>query len=206
MASPGQLVETLSAVTGLPKGSVVDLDRRLVTANLRSMGGRGRNAALMTPQDTAHLITAILAAPQANQAADAVLRFKATEVDRRRSSDGFFEATGLSDLTELALAHSFVEALACLITSAAAGSLAEMTVSASVEPPQIEIVALTRAVIGRIRISGLPSGLTASLEYALPPGRQAPMQVVSGDLEQFRRITGHTIFAVATLFREENVR
>lgn len=209
MVNPAQLVQALSLATGMPLASVVDMDRRLVTAGLRSKTGRGRNAARMTPQDAAHLLTAILASPQANQAAEAVLRYTGTQVDRSRSSDRLFAAGEIADLGKLKASHSFVEGLTGLILSAATGSLVGVIERGRPSRlPRLEVLALTRATHGRIRISGLPTGLTASLEYG-PPARAGSRAVIqpersqTGDLEQSRRVTERTIFAVAALFSEQ---
>ncbi len=64
MASPAQLMETISGATGLPLATVVDIDRRLVKARLRTIGGRGFSVARMMPLDAARLLTAILAISQ----------------------------------------------------------------------------------------------------------------------------------------------
>ena len=53
MVTPPRLVKTISAATGLPLATVVDLDRRLLAAGLRTKGGRGRNAPCVTALDAA---------------------------------------------------------------------------------------------------------------------------------------------------------
>ena len=64
-------------------------------------GGRGFNAARMSPLDAARLLTAVLVSPQANTAADAVERYARTGVDKVRSSDKLFGAVHLVDLAAL---------------------------------------------------------------------------------------------------------
>ena len=204
MASPSQLVETLSAVTGLPLASVVDLDRRLAKAGLRGKSGRGLNVARMTPRDAAHLLTALLASSQANQAEEAVRRYGATRIERTRSSEQMVAI--VAELAQLGGKHGFIDGLASLILSASSGSLADaLAADERLQPPQIEVTALTRTTLGRIRITGLPDGMTASLEYvplslSRLPSNQAG--AAFGDLEQLRRVTGHTIYALAALFAE----
>ena len=204
MASPAQLMQTASKVTGVPHATVVDIDRKLVKGGLRTKGGRGLNAAQMRPLDAARLITAILSSPQANEAADAVKRYTETRVDEARSSEGQFGATSLDDLSALPARHSFVEALAALIESATDGSLATLEADAGQRwQPSIEIFSFTRATRGRIRIAGLPNGFTASVEYILDGrSRVGSPGNAAGDLEQSRRITERTIFSVAELLRE----
>jgi hypothetical protein len=212
MASPAQLVETVSAATGLPLATVRDMDRKLLEAKLRSKGGRGFNAPRMTPLDAARLLVAVLGSPQSNTAAEAVMRYARTEPDRVRSSERLFAPAKLPDLAALPSRMNFVEALAALIASAATGSLAKM-IAASKEgwSPSIEVLAFTRATRGRLRIAGLPSKFTASIEYiplagAKPAphrGRHALIDESIGDLEQSRRITEQTILPIARLLAKD---
>ena len=209
MASPAELVQTVSSLTGVALPTVVDIDRKLVKAGLRTKGGRGFNAARMSPLDAARLLTAVLAGPQATEAADAVERYSNTHADKTCSSEKLFATAKLADLGTLPDPHSFVDALAALISSASTGALAELV--ASEEMPSIEVFAFTRAVRGRIRIAGLPDGLTASVEYCPAPAtprssrhkrrpvRDAPEDERIGDLEQSRRITERTIWPIARL-------
>lgn len=204
MTSPAQLVETISRVTGVPLPTIVDIDRKLVKANLRSKGGRGLHAAQMTPLDAARLLTAVLANPQASASAEAVERYARTRVDKARSSDKLFMSAQLDDLSSLSVGHSFIDALAALIDSVSSGALAALIAKADEDwLPSIEVFAFTRATRGRIRIAGLPNRLTASVEYM--PARGAPPSPLgfTGDLEQSRRITERTIFSVAELLGEE---
>jgi hypothetical protein len=218
MTSPAELVRTVSSVTGVPLPTIVDIDRRLVKAKLRTKGGRGFNAAQMTPPDAARLLTAVLASPQANAAGDAVERYAQTRVDRTRSSDKLFVSADFDDLAALPANHSFVDALTALIASASTGSLAKLiTASKRDWTPHIEVFAFTRAVRGRIRIAGLPNGLTASVEYVRAPAgvkprnakktgpsRSAVADESVGDLEQSRRVTERTILPIAALLALES--
>jgi hypothetical protein len=217
MASPAQLVETLSLVTGVSLPTIVDIDRKLVKANLRTKGGRGRHAAQMTSLDAARLLTAVLASPQASASAEAVARYGRTQIDRGRSSDKLYGGAKLDDLSVLPPGHSYVEGLASLIASVAGGALARLIAKAEGEwLPTIEVFAFTRATRGRIRVSGLPTGLTASVEYALSPpgglrsGKAAARRSESaadepiGDLEQSRRVTETTVLAIAKLLAENS--
>jgi hypothetical protein len=213
MATPLQLAETVSAATGVPLATVVDIDRRLVKAKLRTKAGRGFSAARMTPLDAARLLTAVLASPQSNEAAEAVERYSLTSADRTRSSEKLFATAKLDDLAALPGKLSFVDALAALIGSAANGSLASMMANSKDWVPSIEVFAFTRAVRGRIRLAGLPNGFTASIEYipaaagtkAKPRrARGALADHGEGDLEQSRRITERTILQVASLLAKDS--
>jgi hypothetical protein len=213
MATPAELVSAISLATGIPLPTMVDIDRKLVTGNLRTKGGRGFNAARMTALDAARLLTAVLASAQANASVEAVQRYTQTRIDKRRSNGESFGGTGLDDLA-LPARHSFVDALAAVISSAATGSLAKQLAAAGDGAiPGIEIFAFTRATRGRIRITGLPNGETVSVEYAAIPvtakstrsdkGRPPVVENAAGDLEQSRRITERTILPIANLLSKE---
>jgi hypothetical protein len=213
MATPPQLLNTVSAATGVPLATIVDIDRWLVKAKLRTKTGRGLNAARMTAMDAARLVTAVLASPQSNEAAEAVGRYSLTHPDKTRSSERLFAAAQLNDLADLPDRLSFVDALAALIASAANGSLAAM-ITGSIQgwAPSIEVFAFTRAVKGRIRIAGLPSGFSASIEYIPNAGAKVKLRRArgtipdydAGDLEQSRRITEGTILPIADLLAKDS--
>ena len=214
MATPAQLVSAISLATGVPMPTMIDIDRKMVKGNLRTKGGRGFNAARMTPLDAARLLTAVLASPQANASVDAVQRYTETRMDKSRSSEKAFGAVDLDDLAALPVRHSFVDALAAVIASIATGSLAkEIAAAGGSAMPSIEIFAFTRATRGRIRIAGLANGQTASVEYAAIPvtakstrpdksRRRHLAENASGDLEQSRRITERTILSIARILAE----
>ena len=211
MTTPTELIKAVSEATGLSVPTVFDLDRRLVKGNLRPVGGRGHNAARMGPLEVARLLTAVLASPQSNAAAEAVVRYEYTRPDKARSSDALYRESGLDNLAALPARHGFVEALAALVASSATGSLQNLIASPK-QMPRIEVFAFTRATHGRIRISGLPGGLTVSVEYIpVRTGEESPRSKrtgkisidQAGDLEQSRRITERTILSVAKLLAEE---
>ncbi|HEX4409040.1 MAG TPA: hypothetical protein VH206_09720 [Xanthobacteraceae bacterium] len=212
MAIPPELARTVSLATGVPLPTIVDIDRRLAQAGLRTKGGRGLYAAQMTALDAARLLTGVLASPQANVAAGAVERYALTAPDRPRSSERLFAGAKLEDLAALSDRTGFVDALAALITSAGTGSLAALIAKGD-STPVIEVFAFTRAVRGRIRIAGLPNGCTASVEYGPTPRTRAKSpkrggsiaSQESGDLEQSRRITERTILPIAELLIKDTL-
>lgn len=216
MTTPAQLVQTVSDATGVPLPTIVDIDRKLAIGGLRTKGGRGLSAARMTALDAARLLTAVLTSAQANVSVAAVERYALTHADKTRSSDGLFRATKLADLAALPARHSFVDALAALIDSATSGSLAKLAREQGDDwSSHIEVFAFTRATYGRIRISGLPDGTTANVEYLPSAGRSRASQKPSlrksttafdsaGDLEQSRRVTERTILSIADLLAEES--
>jgi hypothetical protein len=202
MATPAQLVSAISDATGVPLATLVDIDRKLVKANLRAKAGRGLYAARMTPHDAARLLTAILASPQANESASAVLRYAETRLDKARSDAGAYAATGLDDLAALPARHSFNDALAALIASAANGAISRHIINAKKRwMPGVEVFAFTRATRARIRLTNFPNGKSVSVEYAAPSSAKSEA-ITGGDLEQSRRITEATILPIAKLLAD----
>jgi hypothetical protein len=218
MAAPTQLVQTISFLTGVPLATIVEVDRLLMRGNLRTKSGRGLSVARVTPLDAARLLTAILASPQANESVEAVERYAKTQLDNTQSNDKAFVTAKLNDLADLPARHSFVDALAALITSASTGSLARLIAKSDDNGmPHMEVFAFTRATRGRLRIAGLPHGRTAVLEYVAAHAemksvrgksggrkRKASIAETDGDLEQSRRLTERTIVPIAKLLAQEN--
>lgn len=63
MATPGDLVETISRSLGVPARTVALHDRALAEAGYRKSGGRGRSAAKVGPEDAANLLIAVVGTP-----------------------------------------------------------------------------------------------------------------------------------------------
>lgn len=60
MATSGDLISVISSFSGWSRTHVFDVDRRLAAAGLRTVGGRGVNAAKMTEVDATNLILGVL--------------------------------------------------------------------------------------------------------------------------------------------------
>jgi len=183
--TPGELVQTVAKVLGIPEATIVVHDRNLVVAGLRSKYGRGRGAAKVTVRDAAHLLTAILGSEQVKDSVDAVERYSETQPQRSLSSKKLYADIGIKELAALPPDHSFVDALETLIQCAAGGSLQLATEATGTRgrkidaAPMIEVVAVTPGTVGNIRISGVKSRLTADVRYAIPgpwdkPGSKNP--------------------------------
>lgn len=200
MATPAQLMQTLCEATLVPLATIVDLDRRLVKAGFRSKAGRGLNAAKMTARDAAHLLTAVMTSSQGNMAVEAVERYRLTRCVGA-PGERPYAASALADLQALR-DHSFIEGLEALIVSSTSGAVATLVAKVGTDKaPRVEVFALTNATSGRIRLSGLPNRRTIAVDYVGRGNR--PAAQAAGDLEQSRRITERTIFAVAALLAEE---
>ena len=112
MATPPELMQAVSEATGVALPTVVDMDRRLVKAKLRTKGGRGLNAARMTPLDAARLDTQrFWLACSRTQPRRQILRYyeQTRPGQVTGSNSGLFGNIGLDDLAELAPGHGFVE-------------------------------------------------------------------------------------------------
>jgi hypothetical protein len=197
MATPAQLLNVIASTTGVPLPTLVDIDRRLVTAGLRRKAGRGRSAVQMSTLDAARLLTVLLGSSQANTSVEALERYFHAYHDKVRLEAAVRNADCLEDLVGLPAKHSFVDALETVIFSTSSGSLAPLM--NGTRPARIEIFAFTGATRGRIRLSGLPKGAIANFEYAASGERKA-----AGDLEQSRRVTEQTILAIAKLLAKES--
>ena len=229
MASPGELVEEAARALGLPVATLTVHDRNLVIAGARSKGGRGPSAAKVTARDAAHLLVAVLASAQVKESVHSLTRYRKTRALQAASSDALYDGLGVPELTALPASHSFVDAIEALIASSAQGSLAKLMQldkprrkdRAEALTPRMEIAALTPGTIGDVRISGTGKNVSRSVRYALPgplnsksAARPSPddwdawetmirANRKDGDFVQYRRISEHTIIAIARLLAEK---
>lgn len=183
MSTPGELVAIMATASGVSHATVVVHDRNLASAGLRSKHGRGRGAARITPRDAANLLAAILGSPQVRNSAATVVRLSKTQP--LRMPKGYRALLG-----RLPPEHSFVNALEAIFHQAAQENC-EL-------PPGIEIGALNPGTMADIRLSGLADGGVMQVRYALPvTNARLRASRPPGDLEEYRRVTGKTIYAVA---------
>jgi hypothetical protein len=125
MATPGELVHTVANALGIPEATIVQIDRNLVDAGLRSKGGRGRSAAQVKSEDAANLLIAIGGAPISGAAIKETRkicdRFAPLQATRRGKPASFLKLKPrLPTLGKLPPGHSFRDAIVALIDSAAA--------------------------------------------------------------------------------------
>jgi hypothetical protein len=83
-----KLIESVADALGVDVATVVTHDRNLLTAGLRTKGGRGRAAARMTPGDASNLIIAVAGSDQVQNSVAAVKNYTTLVLDPRRSSKG----------------------------------------------------------------------------------------------------------------------
>lgn len=74
--TPGQLVKAMALALDVPEETVVQHDRNLVVAGLRTKGGRGRSAPTVTALDAARLLVAVLGAVRAKDSVSVVRYFE----------------------------------------------------------------------------------------------------------------------------------
>lgn len=129
MATPGELVKAIAAATGTPEPTVIQHDRNLVTAGLRTKGGRGPSAPKVTPRDGAHLLTAILGSEQVKDSVETVLRYSDTVEHHGWSARTYpkdYQPLGTPPFDELSEEHSFIDALEKLIAMAMTDAYEEL--------------------------------------------------------------------------------
>ena len=152
MASPGELVRKVAEVLGVPEPTVTVHDRNLVTAGLRTKGGRGRSAAKMTTIDAANLLLAVAGSSMVKKTVPTVEEYadlpsRGGEVSKQTDAHSFdiegnppptWELSGfpIPSLQALSESHGFRDALVALIEAAADGSLRTAIESLPIETGQ----------------------------------------------------------------------
>jgi hypothetical protein len=230
VASPGQLVRKVSELLGIAEASIVQHDRNLVVAGLRSKGGRGTSAARMTARDAAHLLVAVLGSHHVKDSVQTVRRYSETRLSEYLSTG--YQDSSIATLTSLPPDHSFVDAVEAIVAAAADGSLGRAMYDAIEEfrgekigfPPIIKISVQSPHQVGDISIGGGDigigrPGLRGYGRYALldPWSQYKSLDIpveereawrqkteeyyVDTDLTQVRQITAKTILTVGELLR-----
>jgi hypothetical protein len=135
MASPGELVKVIAAATGEDEATVVQYDRDLHSAGLRTKGGRGRSAAKVTARDAAHILTATIGSHRVKDGVDVVQRYLRSQEHHAHwhqhhpdklqgmGKANVWEDYGIPELAALPRDHTFIDALTVLITLASEGRL-----------------------------------------------------------------------------------
>ncbi|CAN7201407.1 hypothetical protein LJR030_000506 [Rhizobium sp. LjRoot30] len=106
MATPKQLVAKVAEITGVPEGTVVQHDRNLSVAELRTTGGRGLAVAKVTFEDAANLLIAVAGSRNVKDSAKTVREYR-----------GLVSSQPL-DFGDVERGHTFGDALAALLEAA----------------------------------------------------------------------------------------
>jgi hypothetical protein len=126
MATPGELVRVVAGVLGAPEATVVQHDRNLLAAGLRSKSGRGPSAAQVTSRDAANLLIAICGASpfgaSVKETVETYNRYATLQSFKHNRPGNFARVKSyLPALGLLPRGHCFPEAISGLIDSMAAG-------------------------------------------------------------------------------------
>jgi hypothetical protein len=230
VASPGQLVSKVSELLGISEATIVQHDRNLVVAGLRSKSGRGPSAARMTARDAAHLLVAVLGSHHVKDSVQSVRGYRETRLSKYLSIG--YQDSSIAALTSLPPEHSFVDAVEALVAAAADGSLGRAIYDAIDEiqgekigfPPIIKISVQSPHQVGDISLGGGETGiarpgLSGYGRYALldPWSKHESLEIpaeeleawrkkaeeyhIATDLTQVRQISAKTILAVGELLR-----
>lgn len=212
--TPGQLVRAMSIALDVPEETVVQHDRNLVVAGLRTKGGRGRSAAEVTPVDAARLLVATLASIRTKDSTGAVEQFERSIFEPPDKPNytlfrgiklhydgendvGQFDPT----IMGLPLKHNFVEGVAALIADAS-------------RPIENLRSFLDRFATLNLRCSS-PSGratIGGALTYTASPGAPSTTpeeweesQYYRTGIEQERQAYGSALMLLGAAFRENGL-
>ena len=228
MASPGELVNAVAQVLGVPIATVIVHDRNLVMAGLRTKGGRGRSAAKITSQDVSALLIAVAASSIVKDSAKIWHDYVGLPINDTESVAGLMTDIPLSALSLLDNEHTFGQILTALVDSAGDGSMQELIrgnpgrsfhsgLSFSIDhPPEISV--RLRGPVPRAEIGVHIGRYSISNHYGGPPtfidkGGELNTDCVAGweadalrrygpgDLKQTREFSMKTILAMGELLK-----
>lgn len=225
MATPGQLVQVMAGVLGIPKPTVIQYDRVLAEQGLRSKAGRGTSAAKVTSRDAANLLTALAASPLFGMSAkDAVRNCEAyaslphMPIGKNLNWSKNFTNFGLSTLAHLPEKHSFGEALTSLIAAVGKGEVFQLPDGERKRfslATFFEVRFMAPGPHAEILIDGTKEfGLLARLIYATQRSkRNRPRQLrtrsdiwkIAPDLRQTSSIGFTTIRALGSLISDQAI-
>jgi hypothetical protein len=226
--TPGQLVKAVSIALDVPKETVVQHDRNLAVAGLRTKKGRGPSAAAVTHFDAARLFVATLASIRTKDSVNSVLAFESTtfepplsdaerEMQHRAilvargydlAEDNFFRSTEKwSDpaVTSLPLEHNFIDALSSLI-KAASEPIKNLDETIERFAP-LRIWLVTPQIEARIDHQVLSRGVRGSAFYhgrssQNPLGHGKHGKYYRYGIKQKREVFGTAIMLLGRAFRE----
>lgn len=231
MVTPSQLIAAMAEVLGEPPVRVLQFDRVLSAAGLRSKRGRGRSAPSMTPRDSATLLIAAAANIQAAGSEGRIrdhLGLAATQ--RQLYREGWVEDfgspgpgrwelrdRGLDRLVDLPEGHSFLDVLTTLIAMARDHEIRLDDLRESMPADRgkslftLEVVIRGRTPGAEVQLTDVyrrPFSETLQYRVAIPEAGGREWREVrdarygSGDLRRGSTITGQTIVELGELLRE----
>lgn len=222
MAYPGELVRTLADVLGIDRSTIAQQDRLLAESGVRRMGGRGRSALHVSPQDAASLLLAAAAPPVSGPVVRETVRTFRAYADLRahfslrfalkdwESSDEptyeLGEWSKLSIMQELPRGHSLLSALTSVLSAFMAGQF-ESTQRVWRDDPDPAPVSV-RVTFGTSWIASSTIYICgphdthfpyqAELEYRVPEQKR-PISPIHPDLTRTSTVSEITFRALADL-------
>jgi hypothetical protein len=124
MGTPSELVQAVAEALGIPVATVVQYDRNLAAAGLRTVRGRGPSAANVSSHDAANLLISICGAPISGASVKEsyrTCRRYGSLRSRGRSKSFSRLKRSFPILARLPEEHLFADAVAALIDSMAVG-------------------------------------------------------------------------------------
>jgi hypothetical protein len=200
MATPGQLVEMMAEVLGVPAATVSQYDRQLAEAGLRTIGGRGASAAKVTATDAANLLIAILGSPVSGasiKVARQMCEILGALPARSASPTSKLRKLGFDSLAALPRKHTLRDAVSALIEAASTG---EPFGKSSFFYLNVDCPTLTARIGFGRRAS---SSEMADLTYELKDQDARTRAQFKPDLKQRRTVSFRTIEVLANLIGTE---
>ena len=123
--TPGELVRIVAEALDEAEPTVIQHDRNLFAAGLRTKGGRGPSAAKTTLRDAAHLTIAVMGTQFVRDSVEVVKGFGATKVWKESQNDRGWAGYCVPELARLPDEHTLIDAVEALFLSIGTGSLHE---------------------------------------------------------------------------------
>jgi hypothetical protein len=205
--TPGQLVNAVAIALNVPAETVVQHDRNLVVAGLRTKGGRGHSAPKVTPLDAARLMVAVLGSARVLDSVETVQAYTEASFHPRAGSPAFDPA-----IANLPPNHNFIEALAALINDASAPFHADQPLQFKRRFAGMFVVCETRPTQGGIRHPGAGSAEYKTAQQTISERNEYDPGIFDYDesykqygIFQVRSTRGAAIVLLGQAFREKGL-
>jgi len=175
---------------GEAEPTVIQHDRNLFAAGLRTKGGRGSSAAKTTLRDAAHLTIAVMGTQFVRDSVEVVKGFGATKVWKESQNERGWAGYCVPELAGLPDEHTLIDAVEALFLSITTGSLHESLRRASGPGGAPDIPNVRLAVQMPLRLGDLSIGSGPASRYvrygrppeAIPVEERADVLIRLGEL------------------------
>jgi hypothetical protein len=218
--TPGQLVRAVSIALDVPEETVVQHDRNLAVAGLRTKGGRGRSAPEVNLLDAARLFVATLASIRTKDSVATVEEFERAKLGQSRLMPEvtFMDVGGMKvprfdklqdtakfrdvAITRLPTTHNFIEGLAAVIADASLPiddfqlfltRFSNLGVSCSAP--------VAYATLGNFATYSVPTKIAPK-----PTPKSEERKYYTSGIHQDRRVAGTAIMLLGAAFRDNGPR